>query len=253
MRILIIEDEPPAAKRLKQMLQRVKPDCEVQGPIDTVQEAVQFLRNNPAPDLALLDIQLADGLSFEILSEIGVELPVIFTTAYDQYTLKAFKHNSVDYLLKPIDEDELEQALQKYERLRQQAPPTLSPSVLQSLRDSLMQPQYKNRFIIKLGQQLSYISTDDICYFYAEEGIVYAQMPSKKRHAIDYTLDALEPQLDPQHFFRLNRKVIANIRSVQSVAPYFNGRLILKLSPPPQFEVTVSRDRANDFKNWLGG
>ena len=253
MRILIVEDEPPAAKRLAQLLQRIQPEFELCGPVDTVEGAVDWLANNPVPDLALLDIQLADGLSFEVLAESRVEMPVIFTTAYDQYTLKAFKHNSVDYLLKPVDPEELRQALQKHQRLHQQAPPSISADVLQSLRDTLAQPQYKSRFIIKLGQQLSYIATEDIAYFYAEDGIVYAQMPSNKRHAIDFTLDALEPQLPPQQFFRVNRKVITHINAVRSVAPYFSGRLILKLQPAPPFETTVSRDRAADFKQWRGG
>jgi DNA-binding LytR/AlgR family response regulator len=177
--------------------------------------------------------------------------PVVFTTAYDQYTLKAFKQDSVDYLLKPIEEEELAAALQKFDR-RQQSPNMLSPAVLQSLVSSLSQPQYQSRFIIKIGQQLSYISTEEIQYFYSEDGIVFAQLEGKKRHALDYTLDALEPLLEPASFFRLNRKVIAHIQSVQKVAPFFNGRLLVTLRPAADFEVTVSRDRASDFKRWLG-
>lgn len=248
MRILIVEDEPPAAKRLHQLLQKLRPNYELCGMLDSVQAAVEWLEQNPPPGLALLDIQLADGLSFDILQEGRMDAPVIFTTAYDQYALKAFKHNSVDYLLKPVDPEELERALVKYERLH----PRLQPETIQSLMDSFTEPDYKNRFIIKAGQKLSYVATEDIQYFYSEEGIVYAQTKGKKRHAIDYTLDALEPKLDPKFFFRLNRKVISNIKGIQSVSPYFNGRLLVKLHPSPSFEVAVSRDRASDFKAWLG-
>ncbi len=250
MRILIVEDEPPAAKRLMQLLQTFRPGYDICAQLDSVQATLSWMQANEAPDLAFFDIQLADGLSFDILKKSAFEAPVIFTTAYDQYTLRAFKHNSVDYLLKPIDDEELEQALDKFERLFGQAQP-LQQEVIQSLMESLTSPSYKSRFIIKVGQQLSYIAADDICYFYSEDGIVFAQVSRNKRHAVDYTLDALMPQLDPQSFFRLNRKVIAHINAVDSAAPYFNGRWLIRLQPPVDFEVAVSRDRAAEFKQWL--
>jgi DNA-binding LytR/AlgR family response regulator len=251
MRFLIVEDEYPAAKRLSQLILKMRPGTEICGTLDSVESTLQWLKDNPAPDLAFFDIQLGDGLSFDIFQQSPFMGPVVFTTAYDQYTLKAFKQDSVDYLLKPIEEEELAAALQKFDR-RQQSPNMLSPDVLQSLVNSLSKPQYQSRFIIKIGQQLSYIATEEIQYFYSEDGIVFAQLEGKKRHALDYTLDALEPLLDPASFFRLNRKVIAHIQSVQKVAPFFNGRLLVTLRPAADFEVAVSRDRASDFKRWLG-
>lgn len=251
MRLLIVEDEPPAAKRLSQLLLKMRPGTDICAALDSVEGTLRWLQEHPPPDLAFFDIQLGDGLSFDIFQQSAFIGPVIFTTAYDQYALKAFKQDSIDYLLKPIDEKELEQALHKFER-RQQSPATLSPQVVQSLIQSLTQPEYQSRFIIKTGQQLSYIPAQQIRYFYSEDGIVFAQMEDRKRHALDYTLDALEPLLDPASFFRLSRKVIANIQSVQKVALLFNGRLLITLRPAADFEVTVSRDRASDFKRWLG-
>ena len=254
MKCLIIEDELPASKRLQQLIRKLRPDSEICGVLDSVEATVQWLKSNPQPELAFLDIQLGDGLSFDIFQRASLTAPVIFTTAYDQYTLKAFKQDSVDYLLKPIEEEELAQAFLQYEqRKRNQLPAALSPEVVQSLLNSMAQPAYKTRFIIKIGQQLSFIETRQVHYFYSEAGIVYAQMEGKKRHAVDYTLDALEPVLDPACFFLFNRKVIAHIQSVRKVAPLFNGRLQVKLLPAAGFEVAVSRDRAGDFKQWLGG
>ncbi len=254
MKCLIVEDEFPASKRLQQLIRKLRPEAEICGVLDSVEATVKWLNNNPQPDLAFLDIQLGDGLSFDIFHRTALSAPVIFTTAYDQYTLKAFKQDSVDYLLKPIEEEELAQAFLQYEqRKRNQLPPALSPEVIQSLLSNLSQPAYKTRFIIKIGQQLSFIETRQIRYFYSEAGIVYAHMEGKKRHAVDYTLDALEPLLDPTCFFRLNRKVIAHIQSIRKVAPLFNGRLQVKLLPAADFEVAVSRDRAGDFREWLGG
>ncbi len=250
MRVLIVEDEPPAAKRLQQLLLEKRPAAQVVGVQDGVENTVRWLRSNPTPDLLFFDIQLSDGLSFDIFQQQPVTSPVIFTTAYDHYTLKAFKLNSVDYLLKPIDPEELQQALQKFERWFG-AGPTLPAETLQNLMQAFVQPAFKERFMIKIGQQLTYIQVQDIAYFYSEDGLAFAQMCDKKRHAIDYTLDQLDGLLDPRHFFRLNRKVIAHIQSIRKAEPYFNSRFILELHPKPEFEIIVSRDRASDFKAWL--
>ena len=250
MNVLIIEDEQPAARRLKQLLEAEQPGIQALGPIDSVEAAVAWLRRNPAPDLLFLDIQLADGLSFDIFSQVDIQAPVIFTTAYDQYTLKAFKLNSIDYLLKPIEPEELALALDKFGRLfgkRQ----SIGIDAIKSMIQAFSQPDYKERFIIKTGQQLTYIRAEDIFYCYSEDGLAFAQMASRKRHAIDYTLDQLENLLNPRDFFRLNRKVIAHIQSIRKVEPYFNSRLILELDPGAPFDIIVSRDRVNDFKSWL--
>lgn len=250
MKVLIIEDEKPAARRLEQLIRQQRPQAEILGPVDSVEKAVQWFRDNPGPDLLFLDIQLADGLSFDIFREVEVRSPVIFTTAYDQYTLKAFKLNSVDYLLKPIDPEELQQALDKFGRYYGKAP-LVDASALESLIQSFQAPEYKERFIVKIGQQLSFIQVEEVRYFYSEDGLLFAQMKDRKRHALDYTLDQLENLLDPKTFFRLNRKAIANIEAIHKVSPYFNSRLVVEMRPAPGFEVIVSRDRVNDFKNWL--
>jgi DNA-binding LytR/AlgR family response regulator len=250
MQILIIEDEKPAARRLEQLIRRYQPQAQIAGQMESVKSAVSWLVDNPPPSLMFVDIQLADNLSFEIFNQVKVESPVIFTTAYDQYTLQAFKLNSIDYLLKPIDEEELEQALQKYHRFFGQQP-SLDKKTIQRIMKSFVRPSYKERFIVKAGQQLSYISVEDIHYFYAEGGLAFAQMKDRKRHAIEYTLDSLEPILHPSYFFRINRKVITHIKAIHKVAPYFNSRLALSLLPQPDFDVIVSRDRVSDFKAWL--
>ncbi len=250
MTILIIEDEKPAARRLEQLIRQQRPQASILGAIDSVERAVQWFRENTPPALMFLDIQLADGLSFDIFREVEVQAPVIFTTAYDQYTLKAFKLNSIDYLLKPIDPEELQQALEKFDRYFGKAP-LLDTRALESLIQSFQAPEYKERFIVKAGQQLTFIQVEDIRYFYSEDGLLFARMNDKKRHALDYTLDQLENLLDPKDFFRLNRKTIANINAIYKVAPYFNSRLIVEMRPQPEFEVIVSRDRVTDFKNWL--
>jgi DNA-binding LytR/AlgR family response regulator len=175
---------------------------------------------------------------------------VIFTTAYDQYTLKAFKVNSIDYLLKPIDPDELKLSMQKYDRLFGKRF-NYEPQVIQNLLQHLHQPKYKERFLIKTGQQISFTATNEIQYFYSEDGMVFFRTEKGKKHTIDYTLEQLERLLDPKFFFRINRKAIIAIGSIQKIAPYFNNRLILETTPPPPFDFIISRDRVNDFKNWL--
>lgn len=250
MKVLIVEDEQPAARRLKQLLEEKRPGLQALGPLESVEAAVKWLRANPEPDLLFLDIQLADGLSFDIFRQVAVQAPAIFTTAYDQYTLNAFKLNSIDYLLKPIDPDELEQALEKFGRLfgRRQA---WGPEAIRDIIQAFTRPAYKERFMVRAGQQLTYIRAEDIFYCYSEDGLAFAQMGSRKRHPIDYTLDQLEGLLDPRDFFRLNRKVIAHIQSIRKVEPYFNSRLKLELEPTAPFEIIVSRGRVIDFKNWL--
>ena len=197
-----------------------------------------------------MDIQLADGLSFHIFSQVEVNTPVIFTTAFDQYTLKAFKVNSIDYLLKPIEPDELTAALEKYEGIYLQKP-ILSPTLLTQLKNALIQPTHKERFLIKVGQQLIYLRTENIRYFYSEESLVYAITYKNKKHLIDYSLDQLEQLVPPKDFFRINRKIILHLEAIQKIYTYFNGRLKLDISPNQDLEPIVSRDRVSDFKQWL--
>ncbi|GJM32020.1 MAG: DNA-binding response regulator [Saprospiraceae bacterium] len=252
MKVLLIEDELPAAKQLTKLIRQIRPDAQIIPPLDSVESAVLWLQTNEAPDLIFMDIQLADGLSFDIFQQVDVRSPVIFTTAYDQYTLKAFKVNSVDYLLKPVEPDELAAALDKFDRLFQQREVhLLQRQTVQQLLASFQKQDYKERFMVKIGQQLTYIAIKDIHYFYSDDGLVYAQTIDNKRHLIDYTLDQLSGIINPDDFFRINRKIIICIRSINKIHPYFNSRFLLELKPITNFDVIVSRDRTNDFKAWL--
>ena len=239
----------PAAKQLTKLIHAYDAQYKVIHHCDSVESTLEWLAGADQPDLIMMDIQLADGVSFEIFQKTELLIPVIFTTAYDQYTLKAFKHNSIDYLLKPIDVDELYQALQKFQTLRGHAPHPIHK--MESLLSSFLPKHYKERFVIKSGQQLLYIKTKDISYFYADQGILYAKSMLGKRHALDYTLDQLAAMLNPTTFFRINRKAIIHIESIQKINTYFNSRLKLVLAPIPDFEPIVSRDRVNNFKSWL--
>jgi len=251
MKILIVEDETPAAKRLSKMIVKERASAEILDVVDSVDAAVKWLGTFKSPDLIFMDIQLADGVSFDIFKQIKVESPVIFTTAYDQFALKAFKVNSVDYLLKPIDPEELGAAIEKFEQLRKQQAKSYDRGAIESLISSMTQKDYKERFLVKIGQQLTYITINDIGYFYSEDGIVHVKNKSGKHHILDYTLDQLEKLLDPKLFFRINRKFITSIESINKIHTYFNSRLKLELLPRTDLEVIVSRDRVGDFKSWL--
>lgn len=250
MQVLIIEDEQPAAKQLIKLLGEIRPGIQVLDVLDSIENAVRWFQAPPPLQLVFMDIQLADGLSFDIFQQVSIQAPVIFTTAYDQFTLRAFKVNSVDYLLKPIEPEELEQALVKYDRVFQPQV-TYDRQLINQLIETVSQPRYKERFLIKAGQHISYISVSDIRYFYSDSGLVFAQTGTTKKHHLDYTLDQLQELLDPGQFFRLNRKIIAHVDAIRKIAPYFNSRLILDLHPSADFDVVVSRDRVNDFKQWL--
>lgn len=251
MKILIIEDELPAAKRLEKMVHRFIEDAEILAKLDSVETAVDWLQTFPKPDLIFMDIQLADGLSFDIFTQTEIQSPIIFTTAYDQYTLKAFKVNSVDYLLKPIDPEELNQALQKFKKHYFNQQVSYDQNLIEQLLHSVTKQDYKERFLVKTGQHLQHISVDNIAYFYSEDGMVYLQTQINKRYVVDYTLDHLARLLDPNSFFRINRKFITNVSSIQKIHTYFNSRLLLELQPKISDEVIVSRDRVGDFKRWL--
>ena len=250
MHIVIIEDEQPAARQLKKMLQDIRPGAEILAVLDSVESAVRWIKREESPDLIFMDIQLGDGLSFDIFNQVNIQVPVIFTTAYDQYALRAFKVNSVDYLLKPIEPDELDGALRKFDRLFQSSK-KYDAGMINRLIQSFSSPRFKERFLIKAGPNITYLTVDEIRYCYADDGLLYARTDKGKKHALDYTLDQLEEVLDPAQFFRLNRKVITNVEAIRQIAPYFNSRLVIELIPTSDFEVVVSRDRVSDFKRWL--
>ncbi|MDJ1498617.1 LytTR family DNA-binding domain-containing protein [Cytophagaceae bacterium DM2B3-1] len=252
MRVLILEDESLAAERLQDHLRRYDASIQVEQVLDTVEEGVQWLRSNPSPDLMLMDIHLADGLSFSIFTQTFVNSPIIFTTAYDQYALQAFKVNSIDYLLKPISYQHLVEAMQKLRRIKAE-PPMISPQIIQQLINIIQKqrPNYKSRFLVKFGDRLQYKTVEDVSYFYADGKVVYLVSNENKRFIVDYTLEELEDLLDPTLFHRINRKVIVHLQAVKDMRLYPNSRLSLSLRPSMDTEVVVSRDKVPAFKAWL--
>ncbi|GAB3335537.1 LytTR family DNA-binding domain-containing protein [Larkinella ripae] len=254
MKILIVEDEPLAVKRMEGLIREVAPEAEILGKTDTVRAFVRWWQTNAAPDLILMDIQLADGLSFEIFQQVEVKTPVIFTTAYDEYALRAFKVNSVDYLLKPIEQEELAKAIQKFRTQRQtDAPAGTSENLVKMLEEFGIKPvAYKNRFLIKQGGRFDVVETADILYLYADDKVVFLITNQNRKYIVDETLDELEAKLDPRLFFRINRKYITHLSAIERIEPYFNGRLRIWLKHrPSEEEVSVSRERAESFKIWL--
>ncbi|MCK8522883.1 LytTR family DNA-binding domain-containing protein [Aquimarina sp. D1M17] len=250
MNVIIIEDEKPAARRLNRMLNDLEID--VHTMLHSVQESIEWFSNNEHPDLIFLDIQLSDGLSFEIFDAINIKSSIIFTTAYDEYALKAFKLNSIDYLLKPIDDEELEAAVLKY---KEQTPKSKSIQVdFEDIKKLLINPmdrQYKKRFTAKVGQHLKIFSVEDIECFYSENKGTYLHTAENRNYLIDTTLESLEEELNPQQFFRVSRKFYININSIKDIISYTNSRLQVKLNHFSEQEIIVSRERVKDFKTWL--
>lgn len=250
MKVLIIEDELPAARRIEQLIRQQRPHVEILAVIDSITEAVKWFAQNPAPELILMDIHLADGLSFDIFQSIKIQSMVIFTTAYDQYAIRAFKVNSIDYLLKPIDALELKNALDKYDQMRGNTA-SFDYSMLNGMLDNLKNRNYRERFLVKFGNAFTYIQAQEMRFCYAEDSLVFTRLADGKKYSLDHTLEQLEQLLDPTHFFRINRKILLHIEAVDKIHPYFNNRLKLELQPSPGFEIVVSRERVQDFKNWI--
>jgi len=250
-KVVIIEDEPPAAKRLKKMLLSIDSNIEVIQILDSVEASVEFFETKVELDLIFMDIQLGDGISFEIFGQTKITAPVIFTTAFDEYTMQAFKVNSLDYLLKPIETEELAGAFEQFKNYTNQQKDTQALAI-DDLMLSLQQKKYKERFLVKKGKSLCIVQTHDIAYFYSDEGYAHITTTDGTVHIIDHTLDHLEAMTDPEHFYRVNRKLIISLNSIASVHEYFNSRLKLHLTPATQFETVVSRERVKKFKLWLG-
>lgn len=249
MKVLIIEDEQLNTNRLVRLLQQLKPEWTILEPIETVAGAVNWLYNNPMPDLLLMDIRLSDGLSFEILEAVEVNVPIIFTTAYDEYAIKAFKFNSIDYLLKPIDSDELQHALDKVARLENS---TISTLHLDNLKDLFAVKEYRNRFLLPFRDGYRTLLVNEIAFLYTENRITYAQLCNDTQSVVlPQTLEELEQQLDPKQFFRANRQYIIHIDSIQHIFNHFNGKLKVELKRFPTTEILISREKAGAFKQWL--
>jgi two-component system response regulator LytT len=251
MKVIIIEDEIPAANRLAKLLTTCNDTIEVINKLDSVEASVRYLQTTPAVDLIFMDIQLADGISFDIFEQVTVTTPVIFTTAFDQYTLKAFKVNSIDYLLKPIDEEELQQSLHKHQQLYSKPHNNFSDKLVKMLQD-INTIKYKERLLIKRGQQLSYLKTDNVAYCFADGKLCYAVDFDAKKYLLENNLSELETQLQPANFFRINRNLLVNIEAVKKVHTWLGGRLKLEILPATTAETIVSRERVNGFKEWLG-
>ncbi len=250
MKVIIIEDEQPAKNRLERMLKECDSGIEVIEWLEDVESSVEYFKTNPIADLVFMDIQLADGVSFEIFHETDIYIPIIFTTAYDEYALQAFKVNSIDYLLKPFQKEDLERSIEKLQALKENKS---SASLLTSLLDDFTQQKkvYKKRFLIKLGSQYLPIDVEEIAYFYAEDKMVYAKLFSERKFLIDASLDDLDKQLNPQHYFRINRKILANQLAITTIHQHFNGKLKIELNPIFETETLVSRDKATSFKKWM--
>ncbi|SDI60101.1 LytR/AlgR family response regulator transcription factor [Winogradskyella thalassocola] len=250
MNVIIIEDEKPSARRLQRMLKIV--DLNAETMLHSVEESIEWFQNNEHPDLIFLDIQLSDGLSFEIFEAIDIKSAVIFTTAYDEYALKAFKLNSIDYLLKPIDDEDLKTAVEKYKgRLPQKQSVTLDFNDIKNLLVNPIEREYKKRFSVKVGQHLKLINIEDIECIYSENKGTYAFTTEGRNYLLDSTLDELEADLEPDVFFRISRKFYVNINAIKDMVSYTNSRLQIKLNRFSEQDIIVARERVKDFKNWL--
>lgn len=251
MNVVIVEDEALAAKRLKKLLEEYDRSIHIIASLDSVSSAVAWFQSHSKPDLAFLDIQLSDGLSFEIFKHVMLESPIIFTTAYDAYALQAFKVNSIDYLLKPIDTDDLKQSIEKLKMLKAHFQPIGID--VESLMKSLIEkkPSYRSRFLVTFRDELMVVSTSEVAYFFSEHKLTTLVRNDSKKFIIEATLEELQRELDPSTFFRANRQFIVSLKSITGIHKFFGGKLKLDLSPPILEEVTVSRETASDFKAWL--
>ncbi len=250
MNVIIIEDEKPSARRLKRMLGNI--NIEAQVMLHSVEESIDWFQKNTHPDLIFLDIQLSDGLSFEIFESIDIQSAVIFTTAYDEYALQAFKLNSIDYLLKPIDDDDLVKAVSKFkERFPKQQAVTLDFNDIKNLLVNPIEREYKKRFSVKVGQHLKLINVDEIECVYSENKGTYVFTSEGRNYLLDTTLEQLENELEPHKFFRINRKFFVNIDAIKDMVSYTNSRLQIKLNTYKEQDVIVARERVKEFKDWL--
>jgi len=256
MKVIIVEDEAPAAEKLERLLKQYDPDIQILDKFDTVEKTVQWLENiDNKADLIFLDIQLADGISFEIFRRTQVNSPVVFTTAYNEYAIDAFKVNSIDYLLKPIAYEDLYRSMTKLESLRESLPTTKHRIQFEELSQALstLQKNYKTRFMVKVGEHIRSITTNHISLFFAEGRTVFMLTNQGKRFIIDYKLEELESLLDPERFFRVSRTFIVNINAVSDVIVYSNSRLKVRLDQEFEKEIIVSREKVSVFKTWFDG
>ena len=252
MKVLIIEDEKAASDRMQRLLKTIDNEIEIITVIDTVEEAINWFANNLHPDLVFMDIQLLDGLSFEIFTEVDVKAPVIFATSFNNYAIQAFKVNGIDYILKPVDIEELKKSLNKFKLLKSTFIKNDEKQVEALYKSmNINTSNYKNRFLLKRGQSYVSLAADDIYCFYIENQLVSLISKNKELYSVDYTLDELEQMLNPEMFFRANRQCILNIKAIATVHNYFNSKLKVLLNIPFENEIIISREKSSAFKNWL--
>ncbi|WP_353720017.1 LytTR family DNA-binding domain-containing protein [Dyadobacter sp. 676] len=261
MNILIVEDEKLAVRKLTKLLEETAPEFNVRGITPSIAATVEWIAENradgrPEPDIIFLDIELADGQSFEIFNRIQIRSTVIFTTSYDEYALQAFKVNSIDYLLKPVQQEDLQRAIRKYYDLTagKTAPAAQVDleAILKTLHLQAPVPDYRKRFLVKQGARLLSVETSEIAYFYIDNGLTFFKNHQGQKFVVDYKMDELDGFLDPSRFFRVNRALIVTHQCVVQMQPYYNHRLALTLHPALDKETIVSRERAHDFKIWMG-
>lgn len=257
MKIIIIEDEIPAANRLEKLILECIPDAEILDTLDTVEDAVEWFQNNQHPDVVFSDIQLADGISFEIYEQVEVKSPIVFTTAYDQYAIKAFELNSIDYLLKPFTKEQLQKSFEKLNNSKANQNGTSLPVSsldLTTIVQNILAGKgsaYKQRFLISKGDVLIPLPASDVAYIFTEDKAILIKTHDGKNYFLNYSLDELEVQLDPSNFFRLNRQFITSLNAIGKISQYFNGKLKVDLKPIQEGEIIVSRAKTPVFKNWL--
>ncbi|HPF52776.1 MAG TPA: LytTR family DNA-binding domain-containing protein [Draconibacterium sp.] len=248
MKVVIIEDERLAAEKLEDLLVKVEPGIEVLKLLESVEESVNWFTQHSAPDLVFMDIQLEDGISFEIFESVKIQSPIIFTTAFDQYAIRAFKVNSVDYLLKPIVKEDLARAISKFNQLHQ-GEAELEAKVAKVIEQ--FSSRYKSRFLIRIGVRFQSVPVSKICTFFVEERSTFLQTIEGKRYDLDYSLDQLQSMVNPEQFFRVSRNFLVNINCIEEIISYSVTRLKLKLENGPQEGVIVSRDKVSEFKRWM--
>jgi DNA-binding LytR/AlgR family response regulator len=254
MRVLIIEDEALAAKRLVDLVKSIEPTAEIAGKLESVRATVKWFGSNPPPHLIFMDVQLADGLCFEIFEQIKIDIPVIFTTAYNEYALKAFKVNSIDYLLKPIDKSALQQAIMKYKRFASAENHTqpMDAFLFNKVKEMLQHP-YKTRFLVHIGEHIKAVSISDISFIYSSDKATLIRSVSGRDYALDGSIDQIASEMDPTKFFRVSRKYLVSIDYVSDIIAYSGTRLKLLMKGIENDEIIVSREKVGDFKKWLEG
>lgn len=250
MNIIIIEDEKPAARLLQRKVEKL--GLQVSQMLHSVEEALEWFSSHKHPDLIFLDIQLSDGLSFEIFEKIDIKSAIIFTTAYDEYALRAFKLNSIDYLLKPIDEDDLAIAIEKFKSRQASNIVNLDFEAIKNMLVNPISKVYKNRFSVKIGNQIKVITIDEIECFYSENKGSYLHTFDNRDYVLDYSLEQIEVELNPSEFYRVNRKFIVALKAIKEIQMHSNSRLKIMLASYKQEEIIVARERVSDFKSWIG-